>query len=477
MAGVLTAVAKKGEKPISAKRLRELLRTFPWDEWNAKLAPELAQVYRDVVTTSGKAAAAAAGAEFDAKDPFLSQHMTEYLGERITQLSRTSKKDVTRVLARAMADGKDLSPAELQDQVLGAVRKTFKSYEAYRALRIARTESAIGFNHGNVLGGVQAGFEQFDVVDGTDDKECARANGDTWPADRCLREPIAHPNAIFAGTRVCVVGRLTRAYRARWSGPAIRLRTARGAELTISPNHPVLTSRGWIPAKAVHQGDYVIHHLALRGNDAAASGARVPRLDLQDAEAPVEQVFEALLAVSGYARVVATPTHFHGDGNFCQGEVDIVGPDGLLTDEPKAAAFQETGEPVLVEADAELQALARKRATRLPLPGIPLTAPSGMGRSNIGRVGGPTPQRDPGFPEAIPDDAVADAALLRELQRRGARKVALDQVTEVADIDAVVGHAFDLETASRSYFADGLLVHNCVRTFYPHVEGAVPEAE
>lgn len=189
---------KDPPKPITAKQLRALVKSFPWEEWNRQLAPELEQVYRDLVVSQGAAAADPAGVRFDQNDPFLQKHMTGYIGERITQLSRTSQKDVIRTLRRALAGTEDLSPAKMQEHVLGAVRKTFKGYEAYRALRIARTESAIGYNHGGVLGGLQAGFTEFEVVDGTDDAECAEANGQVWSATKCLNNPIAHPNCVRA---------------------------------------------------------------------------------------------------------------------------------------------------------------------------------------------------------------------------------------------------------------------------------------
>jgi hypothetical protein len=182
--------------PVTAKELRDLVKTFPWDEWNKKLAPKMTQIYRDLVESSGDALAKAHSVSFDMDDPFLQEHMTGYIGERITQLSRTSKKDVTRALTSALSSGKDLGIADLRDLITDTVREKFDGYEAWRSLRIARTESAIGYNHGNVLGAAQAGFGEVDVIDGTDDEECDEANGDTWTIDEALDDPIAHPNCV-----------------------------------------------------------------------------------------------------------------------------------------------------------------------------------------------------------------------------------------------------------------------------------------
>lgn len=187
--------AEGGLMPVtSAKELRALVKSFPWKDWEKKLEPGFTQVYRDVVSATGADAALGQGVSFDVDDPFLQEHMTAYVGERITQMSRSTQKDVARVVRQALAQGADLATADLKDKILAAARAQYDDYEAYRALRIARTESAIAYNHGGVLGGSQAGFDTFDVVDGTDDEECAAANGAVWSTTKCLNNPIAHPN-------------------------------------------------------------------------------------------------------------------------------------------------------------------------------------------------------------------------------------------------------------------------------------------
>jgi hypothetical protein len=101
-----------------------------------------------------------------------------------------------RAPANLASADEELSASQLQELVLDTVREKFEDYEAFRALRIARTESAIAYNHGGVLGGLQAGFKHFEVFDGTDDEICAQANGQIWTAAQCLRDPIGHPNCV-----------------------------------------------------------------------------------------------------------------------------------------------------------------------------------------------------------------------------------------------------------------------------------------
>lgn len=183
------------KKPISSKDLRRLVKSFPWDTWQKALAPGFTQVYRDIVVTQGTAAAKGAGSiAFDEDDPFLQKHMTSYVGERIVSLERVTQKQVIRTIRNAMAKGDGLSPAQLQEHILNAVGEAYEDMAAFRALRIARTESAIVNNHGDVLGFAQAGFGEVDVTDGTDDPVCAEANGAVWSTTQALNNPIGHPN-------------------------------------------------------------------------------------------------------------------------------------------------------------------------------------------------------------------------------------------------------------------------------------------
>lgn len=183
----------------TAAQILELIDSFPWDDWQDKLQPDFTQVYKDAAAAIGRKAAAAHGVTFNVDDPGVSKHMTRYVGERVTQLSETSKSQVKAKIRSALEDAdQDSSAQDLADLVTNTVRDTYDDYEQYRSLRIARTESAVVYNNGSVFAGIQSGFDNFDVVDGTDDDECADANGDVWTSDECLEDPIAHPNCVRA---------------------------------------------------------------------------------------------------------------------------------------------------------------------------------------------------------------------------------------------------------------------------------------
>lgn len=137
-----------------------------------------------------------------------------------------------------------------------------------------------------------------------------------------LRVDRFHANCVVGDTKVSgpdvKVG-----YRRYYEGEIVTLVTAGGHELTITPNHPVLTDRGWVNAGDLQEGDNLVS--GAFGNGYLALG---PSED--DAPPSIEDVVSALSMV-GATRVSSVPVsaeEFHGDGG--DSEVDIVARDNLL---------------------------------------------------------------------------------------------------------------------------------------------------
>lgn len=328
-----------------------------------------------------------------------------------------------------------------------------------RAETIARSETAMVLNRAATATYEEAGVATVEVLDGTDhDDDCRKANGQTWTTEDAERNPIAHPNAVMEGTAVEPLGGVEAAYGAYWSGPALCIRTAGGPWLTVGPNHPVLTARGWVKADLLREGDEVVRRTGKRpsGSDS----------DINEQPARVEDVLGALRATGDSCWTVAAPEHFHGDGNFCQGEVEVVRADRPLRDVAHAPFRQEATQGQLVRGRAEHPAFAGPSARLQGGEGVPLAAPGGMSGRDVGGVAVAVPDVDPCVAQPVSDGAVADAEFLRELERRYACTVTLQQIVEV-EVVAWEGHAYDLEVEGRAYFAEGYLVSNCVRTFIP----------
>jgi hypothetical protein len=171
------------------------MQSFPWKAWGEKFADDgFEQINRDLVTIAGDLGATEVGGTFDITDPFISDFLTSYVGERIVQLNDVTRDRVATLIRHTFEDGGAHSSFALGTKVLDVVRDQFEGYSRWRADRIARTETGIAYNHGNVLGYKANDVNDVDVEDGDDDEKCADANGETWSVEEALENPLEHPD-------------------------------------------------------------------------------------------------------------------------------------------------------------------------------------------------------------------------------------------------------------------------------------------
>lgn len=142
----------------------------------------------------------------------------------------------------------------------------------------------------------------------------------------------------------CVVGSTfvsgppaRRGLRRKYEGEIVTLVTASGRELTITPNHPVLTDRGWIPADLLKEGDNLV-------GSPRVDGQIVRGPDEDHRPARIEDFVRALGVVFPTTRrgVPTSPEEFHGDGG--DAEVDVVAVDDLLRNELDATLMEPVSE-------------------------------------------------------------------------------------------------------------------------------------
>jgi hypothetical protein len=186
-------------KPITAEALQAAVDAFDWATWSSTvLGPGYRTTTANLVQAVGKRQAKRLGGSWNPKDPYTSQFMTEYVGERITQLTDTTVAKVRSVVQQAWEASDGLTTVELGKQIQIAVEALGDEMARSRANTIARTETAIVENNASVLGIRQNGGDRVDVFDGTDDEVCAAANGQVWTIEQALADPVGHPNCVRA---------------------------------------------------------------------------------------------------------------------------------------------------------------------------------------------------------------------------------------------------------------------------------------
>jgi hypothetical protein len=139
---------------------------------------------------------------------------------------------------------------------------------------------------------------------------------------------------------VIVAGGATdRVYRGVYDGPIIAISTASGKKLPVTPNHAVLTKRGFVRACDLKKGDNLIG--TPRPEVFPGTSFLFGKTNVNDSPSSVEEVFSSFaLGRRSIRKVVPHSIDFHGDEKFINGNIDIVGSDGFLRGYRNAALHE-----------------------------------------------------------------------------------------------------------------------------------------
>jgi hypothetical protein len=263
-----------------------------------------------------------------------------------TMLSNTSRKGIANQIRIG------ISKNESQEQIAARIRKQYRSVSESRADTIARTEVHAASNYGSLSAAAESEQSLDKIWVDTPDGRVRDAHVLASGQKKSLRsaflvdgERLMHPGDTSLGASAenlanCfpadteVSAELIRACYRRWyEGPLIEIETAAGHKLSGTPNHPILTSRGWVALGLLKETDEVL-----------CSGVRdrivLSSPDVKTVPSTIGEFFDAHIATG--QRVVASGVDFHGD--VADGDVDIVLADGQLGCADEAFGFQHVHE-------------------------------------------------------------------------------------------------------------------------------------
>lgn len=387
---------------------------------------------------------------------------------------------------RMLADGRSLSAAlgdELRDglalgrnprRIASAMRRVAAGTDGAdplplsRARTIARTEAMRAYREASratyaANDALVSGWVWIAGLDRRTCGSCIAQHGSEHPHDEVM---ATHPNCFPAG--VVVSGPAPDAATRRWwEGDLVEIHTAGGARLPVTPNHPLLTPDGWVPAHLIDVGG----HLIRSRNGQRMHAAIDP--DSHQVPALIEDVCDALRRSCAMTTrsVPAAAMDFHGDS--FDSDVDVVWADRLLWNRTEAPVSQPAREESLSRRDVGLLGLPGGRPGAEGIESV-LLAPAcsvcGLDVAPVlfrGSVGSheSVGLSDPPSLNArlgqhprdrYPGDAVSGAELLFAL----AGEVQTDEVVEVRRLP-FAGHVYNLQTGENWYSANGIITHNC----------------
>jgi hypothetical protein len=328
--------------------------------------------------------------------------------------------------------------------------------------------------------------------------------------------PPGHPNCVVGSSLIFSPGAIEGVTKRWYSGELVVIKTASGKELSVTPNHPIFSRRGFVAAASLHVGDDV--GCRVLGVEGKSFGGDENEQDVVSTAEDKANSFLNSVGVSATA-VPTAGTDFHGD--CADGDVAIIGANRLLLDERNTEAGKLRTHFGLVSTyiwqlclvhlgmshffkEAHLPPTHRVMGSLgkvLPLFGgerLPVGAQVGSGSESVRcrnlmgsllrrslfpsllarfRVGG-SGSRVVGslFAGSYPNASALQS--LSQVSRSSVEitgkpvkaetfVVEFDRVVEIELRGGFSGHVYNFQSALGWYFAQGVILHNCQCTLIP----------
>lgn len=534
----------RGTTAASLDEFRERLGAS-YDDYHRRWRERFHNVVQNHVAVVGGSVSAELGLGFDVYN----ERNQSFIRERVNLLAGNVNDTTFRGILASLEEGWEAGEGtnELANRVhrlfgVGYSRVLRDGTRAQvlsarqRARLIARTETTANTNGASLAVINDSGIEYWKswITQGDErvrpehaaisgekvDSKAEFSNGKQFPDD---------PNCLLPGT--LVRGEYLGAVRAHYTGEVVEITTAGGRQLTVTPNHPILTPVGFAAAYLLRTGD-----------DLVCYSSDVDRLTdqyQQDVPVCVEQVYHALAEKFPRTRRKAAVHNFHGDAVGMRGDVEIVSPDGILLLDGTYHPTQLAKDHIFVQAAMSAAAESGEGADSFgvegvghPQPGIPggpalandggasfgfellpfqafgCGTPSvfrtsrfhaqldavpclpgsiadGLHRlaADVGRDDGVYvnvfaesgdssggAERNTMFPQNAVQYGCSDSELATNLRRRLPAFITLDRIVRIERSD-FSGHVYDLESVSGWNIANDIVTSNCRCTLLYDVKG------
>lgn len=320
------------------------------------------------------------------------------------------------------------------------------------------------------------GYEWVSTLDSKTSAICRGRDGMKFRADAEFRpKPPAHPNCLLGDTVISTCGRVSTAFKRTYKGVIVYVTTRTGRTLSITPNHQVMTTDGWVAA-----GDLDVGSKLICGDDIAVSFHHKE----DNVVSEFSNLFGALNVSSDSSFVSTSPTaaeDFHGDGS--DGEVEIVLVNSLTWDKVKSRLAKQIPDNELPSALLTDNALSRNCSfdefgvVSLSTPdslmsssadGEPLFSGVACHANEHSLTG--SPECNTVFAKNSIDWLERGADDLAYFNWADATGIEIDDVVDLVfgEVD-FCGHVYNLENEQNWYLANGIIAHNCRSTTIPLV--------
>ena len=279
--------------------------------------------------------------------------------------------------------------------------------------------------------------------------------------------PDAHVNCVLGDT-IVKADSVKLATKMNYSGDIVELKTLGGKRLAVTPNHILLTDRGWVAAKNIKKTDKVITY--------SDSVERAMANDTIDGKNPtIADEFVALSKTPGVVaiEVPVTAEDFKGDG-IANEKIEVILAESLLRNKRDAASIKLGGKLPFVGGKFTDGTLFGLGSIDQLLVGVLLAANGIVGSTGkaltfLGSEGGhPEISRltsatayNARLNEAAANSSTADIEAFSKSFLAEAGLIKFDDVIDIKIYSVHNAPVYDVETTSTLYTANGIISSNC----------------
>lgn len=289
------------------------------------------------------------------------------------------------------------------------------------------------------------------------------SNGLEYPGDPNGRPEEVY-NCFVGETKVASDSDVVRSYKHKYDGKIISIKTAGGVQFSCTPNHPILTPRGWVAAELLKNRDNI---LVTHGENNVFSRVnpdvkhRFPRIDA---------IHKFGKKMRGQ-RACSLSVNFHGD--VATSNVEIITHKRLLGDVRNTSGRNGIDKFLFKLSDKTLSCFGSLfkhfwsvcktsfgfigcKCKSLPFfkCGISHSCEHGFGT---------IANRDGVLTEYSINDLPADTIIDGELLDRLSSKVFIDTIVSV-DVSVLSTHVYNLQTENGYYFVNSIMPHDAEKS-------------
>lgn len=153
---------------------------------------------------------------------------------------------------------------------------------------------------------------------------CASMMGKSFPITEVHNRPPLHPRCVTAES-IIFAPDITHFMQSRYSGPIIKISLSNGTDLSVTPNHMLMTPNGLVMARFLAKSDYLLGSKHFKGVVFGNPNDNRNELRIDN----VIKSFSESFSVPS-ASMPMSSEYFHGDGVFGDKYVNIINANSFL---------------------------------------------------------------------------------------------------------------------------------------------------